>query len=468
MVQKVLLIILHGLLLSSLLPGCADLPAPPSDSVRKEWGPLVVAPARFTPQSNIRSFAVGKGEGVAKGAVVGSATGAVSTLAFAATGAMEAIIAPYLAVIMVPTMAASGAIAGSQAAISEEEAAALETYVQRNLTALQVPTTLAQAIITTAQQDTGRQLTTLTEVGPITPEAKSDYRTLAQQGVATVLEVIPTEVGFNGGKQLSFYLTATIHVVRVQDGKHLYKREFVYQSDDYEAHLWAENQAALFQAELQRAYASLAESAVEHVFLLTGLPLESRARASGDTLHIGAWDACGLAWVNPRREYHPSISDTNARKWNRFPSVANRQPTLEWEAMPRDSDRRTGSKAILAGIRNVRYDLRVWQVVNNAPPRLIYERRDLSTPSHTLDQPLSPKSRYFWSARARFDLAGEVQATKWGYYRTPYYALYGDDQVKPASSPGAMLGIFTAGVAPRDPCTLDFIPSNNYYRFQTP
>jgi len=467
MAQRVLYTI-HCWLLCSILAGCADLPAPPAEQVREDWGTLVVAPARFAPQSNIRSFAIGKGEGAAKGAAIGSAAGAVSTLAFATTGAMEAIVAPYLAVIMVPTMAASGAIAGSQAAITEQDAAAMETHIQQNLADLDVPGTLARAIITTAKQDTGQQLPILPEVGPNTPEAKSDYRALAQQGADTVLEVITTEVGFHGGKQLSFYLVATIHVVRVQDGKHLYQREFVYQSDDYEAHLWAENQAALLQAELQRAYASLAESVVEQVFLLTGLPLESRAKASGESYFFGTWDACGLAWVSPMREYHPKISDTNARNWNRFPSVASRQPTLAWETMPRDSDRRTASQAVLSAISNVRYDLRVWQVINNAPPRLIYERRDLPTPSHTLEVPLLPKNRYFWSVRARFDLAGRAHATKWGYYRTPYYALYGDDKVKPTSTPGAIVGVFTAGMAPRDPCTLDFIPTSNYYRFQTP
>jgi hypothetical protein len=465
--KKILLVTLH-LLLGSILAGCADMPAPPAEQMREEWGNLVVAPARFAPQSNIRSFAVGKGEGAAKGAAVGSAAGAVSTLALATTGAMEAIVAPYLAVIMVPTMAASGAIAGSQAAITEQDAAAMETHIQQNLANLEVPGTLAQAIITTAKQDTGQQLPILPEVGPNTPEAKSDYRALAQQGADTVLEVITTEVGFHGGKQLRFYLVATIHVVRVKDGKHLYQREFVYQSDDYEAPRWAENQAALLQAELQRSYANLAESVVENVFLLTGLPLESRATASGATYFFGAWDACGLAWVSPQREYHPKMSDTEHSNWNRFPTVANRQPTLAWEAMPRDSDRRTVSKAVLSAISNVRYDLRVWQVINNAPPRLIYERRDLPTPFHTLEQPLSPKSRYFWSARARFELAGRVHATKWGYYRTPYFATYGDDKVKSTSSPGAIVGVFTAGMAPRDPCTLDFIPTSNYYRFQTP
>jgi hypothetical protein len=122
----------------------------------------------------------------------------------------------------------------------------------------------------------------------------------------------------------------------------------------------------------------------------------------------------------------------------------------------------------LSGVSNVRYDLRVWQVAADAPPELMYERRDLPAPSHTLERPLPSATGYFWSVRARFDLGGRVHGTKWGYFRTPYYASHGGDRVKPEPSPAVIVGAVTAGMAPRDPCTLDFIPTSNYYRFQTP
>jgi len=439
--------------------------------VRQDWGTLVVVPARYPPKSNIRSFAVGKGEGAAKGAAAGSAAGLAGAGAFAATGGpLAVVIAPYLAVIWATELGAAGAYGGSRVAISAQDVAAMEVHIQHNLAALQVPDTLARAIVDTAAQDTGRQLPLLVEAGPAAPEPSPNYRALAQQEADSVLEVVATEVGFSGGKQLHFYLVATIRVVRVRDNARLYEREFVYQSDEYEARLWGENEATLFQAELQRSYASLAESVVEQVFLLTPLQLESRARQSGEatlTDVLGGRDACGLAWVSPEHDYHPTISDTGHRNWNRFPIVASRQPTLAWEGFPRDRDRRRDSKADVSGIGNVSYDLRVWQVVADAPPALLYERRGLPAPSHTLEQPLLPGTRYFWSARARFDLAGRVHGTKWGYFRTPGYDAHGE--VKPDPSPGVVLGVVTGtGAAPRDPCTLDFIPTSNYYRFQTP
>jgi hypothetical protein len=62
-----------------------------------------------------------------------------------------------------------------------------------------------------------------------------------------------------------------------------------------------------------------------------------------------------------------------------------------------------------------------------------------------------------------------VRGTKWGYYRLPAYLVSdAGNPVKPEPSAGAVLGPFLAGAAPRDACTLDFIPTANYYRFQTP
>ncbi|NWG39716.1 MAG: hypothetical protein HXY27_07105 [Hydrogenophilaceae bacterium] len=368
-----------------------------------------------------------------------------------------------------PVAAAVGAYAGSRASLSEEDAAALEAHIQQHLTTMQVSAALSRAILETADKDAGQRLPLFGEAGPASPDVTPDYRALAQQGVGSVLEVVATEAGFTGGSQLSFHLVAKVRLLHTRDGSLAYEREFVYQSDEYEGRLWGENKASLFQAELQRAFASLAESVVDQVFLLSTLPLHSRAKTRGDAGLmdlLGGRDACGLSWVSPERKLHPSIFDTGHRNWNRFPVVESLQPTLAWEAFPRDEDKESDAGPTLSGINNIRYDLRVWEAATNSPPRLVYERRDLTATSHTLEQPLSPTSRYFWSVRARFNLSGKEHGTKWGYFRLPYYESHG--KIKPESWAAMAVGVVTAGVAPRDPCTLDFIPTSNYYRFQTP
>lgn len=460
---------LPRLLFCVLLAGCADLPAPPAELDRAGWGRVAIVPVNHPPQSNFRVFAAAQESNAGTGAATGVALGVAGTGVFAATTPLATVIAPYLAAIAIPVGAAFGALSSSPPAISAQDAAALESHIQQNLASLQAPATLARAIAHVVEQDTGRRLDMLADAGPAGPGSVPDYRLLARKGIEDVLEVVVSDIGFLGGKEMSFYLVANIRMVRTADGRLSHQRQFVYQSDDYDGRLWARNQAALFQAELQRAYSSLADSVVEHVFLLTTLPLESQGQASGDAVLkdlLGGREACGLGWVSPERDYRPGILDARHRDWNRFPVVASGQPALAWEEFPRKRDQLNKAGINFGRISNIRYDLRIWEATADAPPRLIHELRDLLQAAHLLEQPLPPGGRYFWSPRARFDLDGRTHATRWGCFRTPYYET--SSKVKAESSPGAILGVLIAGGAPRDVCTLDFIPLNNYYRFRTP
>jgi hypothetical protein len=44
---------------------------------------------------------------------------------------------------------------------------------------------------------------------------------------------------------------------------------------------------------------------------------------------------------------------------------------------------------------------------------LVYTKRGLVTREHTLETPLQPNARYFWSIRAHFTLDGKRRATEW-------------------------------------------------------
>jgi hypothetical protein len=296
---------LPRLLFCVLLAGCADLPAPPAELDRAGWGRVAIVPVNHPPQSNFRVFAAAQESNAGTGAATGVALGVAGTGVFAATTPLATVIAPYLAAIAIPVGAAFGALSSSPPAISAQDAAALESQIQQNLASLQAPATLARAIAHVVEQDTGRRLDMLADAGPAGPGSISDYRLLARKGIEDVLEVVVSDIGFLGGKEMSFYLVANIRMVRTADGRLSHQRQFVYQSDDYDGRLWARNQAALFQAELQRAYSSLADSVVEHVFLLTTLPLESQGQASGDAVLkdlLGGREACGLGWVSPERD----------------------------------------------------------------------------------------------------------------------------------------------------------------------
>lgn len=444
------------------------MPKQPTQAERMGWGNMLVAPARYPPRSNIRAFA-SQGHDLTKGAVAGASAGVVGVGLYAMTGALEAVIAPYLAVVAIPVGMAAGALHSARPVMPESEVTILEAQVSQNLATLQIPSSLARAIATAAEHDTGQRFPVLDDGGPAKPDAAPDYRTMARQGVDSILEVVVTDVGFTGRKAMSFHMVAHVRVVRTAQGESSYFRQFVYQSDEYEGHLWSRNKAALLREELQRAYESLAGSIVEQLFLLAGLPPGSKGGSGVETSLkdlFGGRDSCGLGWVSPERDYQPGFLDVHHRDWNRFPLVASDRPVLAWEGFPREVDRRGEAAAITSGISNVRYDLRIWEVIAGGPPRLIYEKRDLPGTSHALDEVLPHERRYFWSVRARFDHEGRVNGTKWGCYRSPSYEAQG--KVRAEASPGAVLGVLIAGTAPRDVCTLDFIPTSNYYRFRTP
>jgi len=123
--------------------------------------------------------------------------------------------------------------------------------------------------------------------------------------------------------------------------------------------------------------------------------------------------------------------------------VATLRPTFRWERFPRSQDRDEldpRGKRITA----VTYEVRLWKVgkqfpeISNLmkagtgeqryfdykytwghgcrdtdPGELVYRQQGLGQPEHTLEIPLQPKSRYFWSVRAQFTFDGKRRATEW-------------------------------------------------------
>lgn len=91
--------------------------------------------------------------------------------------------------------------------------------------------------------------------------------------------------------------------------------------------------------------------------------------------------------------------------------VTSRQPTLRWQAFP--AAREAAENA--PGVSDITYELKIWAADHDAPGELVYAREGLSEPSHTVQDPLSTDTSYFWSVRARFLLNGVApRVTDWG------------------------------------------------------
>jgi hypothetical protein len=73
----------------------------------------------------------------------------------------------------------------------------------------------------------------------------------------------------------------------------------------------------------------------------------------------------------------------------------------------------------MARVAKVSYDLVIAREQDLAPAEIVYRRAGLPVPEHRLESPLQPKTRYFWTVRARFELDGAPRVTGWG---TTHYA----------------------------------------------
>lgn len=127
-----------------------------------------------------------------------------------------------------------------------------------------------------------------------------------------------------------------------------------------------------------------------------------------------------------------------------FEEVDSLQPTLRWEVFPRPKDLEAAKDDLPSRIRQVTYDLKIWQVDDHSsieyPGELVYTRQGLPQRSHKVEEPLNPSTKYFWTIRARFELDGHLRVTQWGVTGSTY----------------------------RNTNRTWFVPSSSYYRFKTP
>ena len=78
-------------------------------------------------------------------------------------------------------------------------------------------------------------------------------------------------------------------------------------------------------------------------------------------------------------------------------------PTLVWETFPQDK----------VHVEDVTYELRVWRAIKTRPGPLVYERRGIVEPRHTVEVALEHSQNFFWSVRARYRLNGRERVNQW-------------------------------------------------------
>jgi hypothetical protein len=166
----------------------------------------------------------------------------------------------------------------------------------------------------------------------------------------------------------------------------------------------------------------------------------------------------------PAREIGPQNQQRLATS-----QVTSLTPTLAWSAAQLAP--KMFNPNPWATDRSLRYDLRIWKAADDAPGSIAYERLGLTETQHRVEVPLEPASIYFWSARMRGTVDGHLRAVPWSRSRTPpaFSKSFLRQARFDALFEGGAVKLHSCGVESLDPCgCLDYIPTENFYRFKTP
>jgi hypothetical protein len=295
---------------------------------------------------------------------------------------------------------------------------------------------LSERVLSEANKIGGLTIELVPEMGPNTVQKKPDYRQLAAEYIDSILEIGVRGFGFLPYKgkdpELIFFVVADARIVDAYTLAEVYKQEFqvVRSLPNYSE--WTANGVEMIEGKINEVLEELAKKIVENFFLSPDLGLQ-----------LGFWferyglpDIWHCCWICPRYpqwEWHWSGRSV-------YVQVNSLRPELRWDAFPNLLQARKIRKRTGVTVSDVRYDLRIWEAMEEKLGALVYERSGLILPSHMLDRPLSPKTRYFWSFRACFQLADAPCCTPWAFSSAPW--------------------------TPID-CIYPEIPCRNYYRFQT-
>ena len=424
--------------LSAWLAGCASLPpdATPNPAEGPKFQPaeLAVVPARFQPLARLEAVGRTKGEAAAEGVLMGGAVGGIAAVQMGAgisagvSGGLSLPAGPLVAALL-PVFVAVGAVAG---AISEERRAAPQALIDEGRAAMdrliagQALQHRLQAAVQTALRE--ERLATPPVPNALGPDAPNAAISYAGTGLPPVLEVAVTDFGFQqdhittGKNRLGYGLRVTLNgrLLAADGTTVLDSLSHTLHSDAYAASRWLENDAALFNQEVDRVLQHSAQILVLEFFRLY-YPPAANAPADGRRGPV-PYFALDALYPQPREGLDPRGifigKYAGGFGFARFGAVEELQPVFRWESFPRVVDAAGPERRFT----DVSYEFRLYEtelswtygIEAYRPGALVYARDDLPQPSHRLEVPLQPCTRYAWTVRARFRFnEAQERVTEW-------------------------------------------------------
>jgi hypothetical protein len=424
--------------------GCAVTPAPPAVETRERLGLVTIVPAQYVPHSNFSTYAASKPAGAAKGAAEGAAGSAVLLgAAIAGTGGIAAAAMAFVAPYYIVTVAATSGVEGAIKSLPAEQVREIESALNDTLAKMDAQNALARHLYQIMKSEPWLRLQTTDAKGPTARHETATYASLRSAGIDTVTEIGVVMIGLSrsdrdlygvpddpnapqeakGMPSVSLYMLVDARLVRVSDDKVLADRTFSYTGPHRDFSEWIANDSHVLVEEFENAYRDLAEQVNDEQFLTTPIPLPNGSiwvMPSNPTYGV-----CWLAPVYPKAEHDLAVAlsagilkhhDACLNSPMQFGPVDSLRPTLRWQAFPRAIDREKLDPAVLGKIRDVTYDLNVWEAERCERGRLVYARGGLAEPEYQVEEPLASGQRYFWSFRARFVVDGQPMSTPWAVF----------------------------------------------------
>jgi hypothetical protein len=351
-------------------------------------GRVAVVAGTEEPEIRFEGFARGRTEGAVKGGGVTF----LSCASLMAQGACSGPVCGAFAVLWLGVCGVAGivgGVAGASRAQSGTDVRSAEGRLQAVLDVRTVQEALRDGIEAAARA----------RGASIAVRAEAD----------TLLEATLTKAGTQGAgidAPVEARMEVRVRLLRAADGAEFIRAQYLHLGERHKLAEWAAEGGAPLLRALGRGYEALAEQIADGVFLL--YPFPDQQAALGGTLSA----AFGLAPLEPRNRGTLTGDRVFGERFE-WTQVDGLQPVLRWQAFPRPTDR-AAAPAEMSRVADVTYELLIASEENLSPGAVVYRRAGLAQPEHRLEAALRPKTRYFWTVRARFTLEGKSRVTGWG------------------------------------------------------
>lgn len=429
--------------------GVSTAPQYLDEKVRAELAIVAVTPAQGEPEIDFQSLLYGN-ENVAKeratkGAVIGGAAGMTAGAYVGIMACISEMFLPGSCSILGPLIAGTIGGAALGGGIGHASASHL-TPAQR----------VVKAVSQRAKDDKSFQKRVMAYASEEASPVLVQHPNLGSQHQRAVhdsaLEIGILKIAMPSlGAAFRLEMSAQASLTRVRDRATLISKTYRAQSQWRPWGDWTAEEGRLVHSALEKAYQTLAEQIVDDIFLLYR-PAAAKKHAPSAPALAAVGEASAPPKEKPERDdtlFPPELRGAHTTVFVQAESVT---PTLRWLAFGGNTDATADEDPTLRNAANVTYEVRLYEGLENMPGdwipgRLVYRRKGLANTTHTLESPLEPCRKYFWTYRSRFELKRQARVSPWavGGFGTSESAT---PQPVPGSGPRAVAAGagFTLGV----------------------